>query len=245
MAQWQDARSATKSQDLMIKCLLETENSLCVLPHGKSHQDILTSNLDRSAIAGLYVSPATENPNAPEIAKSKSCLDVLQSEKLEQLVEKWDPFTQEASRPWCGWLRKCSNYISWQPHWFQLNSPDLKEHSLPCCCAVLSYHSDSKGERRLFVQDVRRETWLDSGDSIAFSVGVIETVATDQISNRNSGRNLLGRVMGGRRVQLRAATAVEAVVLLICLLRILHPDRMMPTMLEAVKAPKRILQTLI
>lgn len=149
----------------------------------------------------------------------------LFSKNLDRLIRKWNGNGQ-ATRPWCGWLQKRSNLVAWHPHWFHLCPCDDDMQS-----AVLTYYSDVKGERRLYIENVRREPWLDSGDSIAFSVGLVQPS-----SARWSSRS--------KRVQLRAGSPVEAACFLLCLLRILYPDRTLPTMLMAAKTPTRLLRTL-
>jgi hypothetical protein len=168
----------------------------------------------------------------------------IPSKNLERLMHKWDRMGQETPRPWCGWLRKCNHLVSWQPHWFHLQDLDPTIDGLRSQCAVLMYHSDAKGERRLFVEDIRREPWMDSGDSVAFSVRIIPTQTTCT-SSRSGGDGWLRRTAGGRRLHLRAASAVEAACFLICLLRILSPNRTLPTMLDAAKTPSRLLRTLL
>jgi hypothetical protein len=171
------------------------------------------------------------------ILKTEGEIPALDARNLDRLVNKWDRNSQ-VTRPWCGWLQKRCNLVSWQPHWFHLSACD---DGMRSGCAVITYHSDVKGERRLLIESVRREAWLDSGDSIAFSVGVVQSCSGKGASIQNGLLRWSGR---GKRVQLRAASSVEAACFCICLLRILHPDRTLPTMTMAANTPKRLLRTL-
>jgi hypothetical protein len=143
---------------------------------------------------------------------------------------------------WCGWLKKLNRFAAWQPRWVQLRW-DRGSVGSKRMRAALIYQSDTKGEQILYVDDVRRESWLDSGASIAFSVRLIspmELKGEDQ--GTDSGWRM--RIRKTRRLQLMAASSLEAATFLICLRRILQPDRPHPTLSDAARQPGRVLQAL-
>ena len=144
-----------------------------------------------------------------------------------------------------GWLQKRGQgpFSSWRSRWFELKEPGkfvLRKGTskVTTYCALLAYKSDTKGERLLFVQDVRRESKLDSGQEIAFSVGVVEPTAGSGAAD--SPAAMLPR----RRVYLKAPTEFEAVVVLTCLRRILEPSRELPSLSSAVHHPLDALKML-
>ena len=144
-----------------------------------------------------------------------------------------------------GWLQKRGQgpFSSWRSRWFELKEPGkfvLRKGTskVTTYCALLAYKSDTKGERLLFVQDVRRESKLDSDQEIAFSVGVVEPTAGSGAAD--SPAAMLPR----RRVYLKAPSEFEAVVVLTCLRRILEPSRELPSLSSAVHHPLDALKML-
>jgi hypothetical protein len=160
-----------------------------------------------------------------------------------------------------GWLKKRSSgpIHSWQTRWFTLDphrsklssssSPANAARTRPDLpCAVLSYRSDSKGERLLHVVDVRREPALDADRGVAFSVGLLATPPPSGPAATLAGglAGLAGATAGRghRRVFLMAASDLEAVVVMACLRRILEPGRALPTLAEAMHFPVGALRRL-
>ena len=148
--------------------------------------------------------------------------------------------TSDCNEPavWSGWLLKRSRgpLGAWQPRWFELRKRHPADCGVGCDqtgrSAVLICRSDSKGERQILVDDVRREHHLDSGLRTAFSV----CVAEDDAKSPGKGK--------GGRVVLMAETDLEAVGFLSCLRSILEPDRVWPTLCEAIHYPANALRDL-
>jgi hypothetical protein len=154
---------------------------------------------------------------------------------------------------WCGWLQKQGQIAGWHSRWFKLRlpHPDLDGKWVGSArCAVLIYYSDGKGEVPLYIKDVRRERWHESGDGVAFSVGLIQPPA-DRGSELESQEKpsadfsaFLRWARGRRRVRLMAMSILEAVGFVISLHRVLRPESALPTSQEAVHFPARTLRKL-
>ena len=114
----------------------------------------------------------------------------------------------------------------WQPRRFELKR--LAPH-----CAVLSYHSKSKGTRHLLLEDARREPQHDSGLRTAFSVSLAPSCPTEGPQRRKR-----------QWMRLMAATDLDAVAFLSCLRCILEPGRAWPTLQDAIHFPAIALRQL-
>ena len=174
----------------------------------------------------------------------------LESDEIRSLERSYSGknsamVASDQDRLFHGWLQKRGQgpFSCWRPRWFELKEPGkfvLRKGTskVTTYCALLAYKSDTKGERLLFVQDVRRESKLDSDQEIAFSVGVVEPTAGSGAAD--SPAAMLPR----RRVYLKAPTEFEAVVVLTCLRRILEPSRELPSLSSAVHHPLDALKML-
>ena len=152
--------------------------------------------------------------------------------------------TTKRLNAWSGWLQKLNRFASWQPRWFQLRWPEnsscdkqqnFQQH------AILAYQSDSKGEQLLFVDKVRRDRWLDSGEGVAFSVRLTFPLKSDRKEQRDNLR-IFSRIIRSRRLHLMAASDLEAATFLVCLRRILQPESSTPTPMDAAQQPGRVLR---
>jgi hypothetical protein len=147
----------------------------------------------------------------------------------------------ETSLSWSGLLLKRSRgpIGSWKPRSFEIVPPPPSENDNTGAgrlkCAVIIYHSEVKGEQHLYVGDVRRESHLDSGIHVAFSIGL--TTPPNPASNDQAQPER-------KRMHLMAATDLEAVAFLSCLRRILQPERTWPTVRHAIHFPAKILSEL-
>ena len=116
---------------------------------------------------------------------------------------------------------------------------------------MLVYQSNGKGEVALYIENVRRERWLESGDGVAFSIGLIQPpaecgidMAADERLAADIPFVLRWACSGRRKMHLMANSNLDAVAFLISLRRILHPGSALPTPHEAVNFPTRALRTL-
>jgi hypothetical protein len=157
---------------------------------------------------------------------------------------------------WTGWLQKRNHVAGWQPRWFQLRWPHPAldgKWADSTQCAVLVYHSDSKGEVPFYIENVRRERWLDTSGGVAISIGIFQPPTENKEKNAAETGTPETKApffrrwassSGRRRVRLMATSNLDAVAFLISLRRILHPGSALPTPHEAVHYPGRSLRKL-
>jgi hypothetical protein len=184
---------------------------------------------------GLSIGEVKKRWRAKKTESSK-ILELVTGEMANKIAE---------TLSWNGLLLKRSRWPlgAWKPREFEINvqpaQPDTHESSTAQKpIALIIYHSKKKGEQHLYVHDVHRERHLDSGPRIAFSVGLA--------AYPNAIQDMEGEQKKSRRERmlLMAATDLEAVMFLSCLRRILEPERVRPTMQEAIHFPGAALVSL-